>query len=49
MLDMECIYNCSDEDCYKCLKHGLKLYCGACTDFTTIEMLNKKRDSELED
>lgn len=31
-LDYRCIYNDSDEDCNKCVKHGYIYRCGSCQD-----------------
>ena len=45
-LDSTCIYDDSDEDCYKCVKHGYVWSCAGCQDYDDGMGHKGKRDEE---
>ena len=39
-LNYLCRYDCSDDDCFKCVKHGIRLSClDDCPDFSDVRNL----------
>lgn len=43
-LDVSCIYECSDEECNKCAKHGIVWSCAGCQDYDDGKGHKGKRD-----
>lgn len=49
MRDFSCIYNDSDEDCYKCTKKGYFFKCGGCEYYTDYFGNNKQMDDSCDE
>lgn len=37
MRNYDCPYECSDDDCYKCAKHGYRFSCEGCEDYENYQ------------
>lgn len=48
-LDFTCIYDCSDDDCYKCAKHGVISRCDDCQDYDDGKGHKGKKDERWQE
>lgn len=46
MRNYDCPYDCSDDDCYKCSKHGYQFSCAGCEDYEEYINQFKKGDNK---
>jgi len=49
MIRCDCVYDDSDEDCYKCVKHGYVLSCEGCKDYETLFDRAKKSIEKMKE
>lgn len=42
MRHWDCPYECSDDDCYKCAKHGYQFSCDGCEDYEKFKEEEKQ-------
>ena len=46
MIAFDCIYECGDEDCNKCMMHGYIFGCDGCDDYTTHRSKEEAEDDK---
>lgn len=46
MIEYGCIYNDSDEDCNKCVKHGYIFSCDGCDDYVNFFGYTRKDEND---